>query len=147
MPQFSIFFLWKNISCKLLVVFHHLKKDSPVFNKKWACNNFFTFRTSVFLNFHCLTHSALCPFTFEGRHCSSADARSAYHHSTFEVLPGHTWMRLEDRWLQLGTHRSGSHRTELLTARPGHMTADTDQPFKIMIHVSGWWKHKDCVAT
>ena len=63
MPKLFTFFHWPNIFCKILVVFHHLKKDSPFFVPKWAWNKSLLFGTFDLLNFHCLTHSALDKLT------------------------------------------------------------------------------------
>ena len=62
MPKFFTFFHWPNILCKILVVVHHLKKDSPFSVPKWVWNKSLLFGTFDLLNFHCLTHSAMLPF-------------------------------------------------------------------------------------
>ena len=59
MSKFFTSFLLQNIVSKILVVLHHLKKDSLVFVKKLAQNKSLLFGTFDLLNFHCLTHSAL----------------------------------------------------------------------------------------
>ena len=57
-PNFKTFF-YNIFFGQILVVFHHLKKVSPISVQKWACNNSLLFGTFDLLNFHCLTHSAL----------------------------------------------------------------------------------------
>ena len=38
MPKYFTFFPGKKYFCKLFVVFHQIKKDSPFFDKNSACN-------------------------------------------------------------------------------------------------------------
>ena len=45
--------------CNILVGFHHLKKDLPLFFQKRAGNKYLLCGTSDLLNFHCLVHSAV----------------------------------------------------------------------------------------
>ena len=59
MSCFVAFFPEKNMSSKISVVFHHLKKDSPVFVQKLAQNESLLFGTFDLLNVHCVTQSAL----------------------------------------------------------------------------------------
>ena len=43
--------IWQNIGYKILVVFHHLKKDLPLFVEKWAHNKFLLFNVLISLIF------------------------------------------------------------------------------------------------